>query len=89
MSNHTNGETEKTPIEPLEPHLEPEYVGAYSDVEWDECTHVEGEHVEDLEFCNADATHTVVERNPSGELCRLPMCDEHGAPEDAERSDPR
>lgn len=64
--------------------LDPEYVGAYTEPLWDTCAHVEGDLAEELEYCDAEATHTVVFCEPSGELYEIPMCDDHGEPEDAE-----
>lgn len=62
-----------------------EYVGAYAEPLWNRCAHVEGDLAEELEYCDTEATHTVVLRDPSGELQEIPMCDDHGKPEDAER----
>ena len=78
----TNG---KTPIEPIEPELEPEYVGAYRYPLREGCAGVSGDYVEDLEYCDAEATHTIVMRSVNGHLNEIAMCDDCGEPEDARR----
>ena len=73
----------KTRIPEVDSEHEPEYVGAYAEPLREACAGVTGDYVEDIEFCDADATHTVVMRDPNGELHEIAMCDACGEPGDA------
>lgn len=76
--------------------VEPEYVGAFSAVDREECTvwidaEAEGEDGDDAEAkrrCGAEATHTIVEYDGS-DLCMIAACDDHGEPDDVEATDRR
>ena len=63
----------------VDPHIEPEYVGAHSGTEADECQLWTGETPTP---CDNAATHTIV--HYSGKYHFLAACDECGEPDDVE-----
>lgn len=76
----TTEEQQKTRIPTIDPEKEPEYVGAHSAVNKEQCTHYVGEFREDITRCENAATHTIVMYD--GSLHEMASCDECGQPED-------
>jgi hypothetical protein len=73
--------TANTERETVGPEHEPEYVGAHSEPVVDYCCHYIGDAREDVERCGDDATHSIVERTPKGNLVEIAMCDDCGNPD--------
>lgn len=80
MSDRQENQTQRTRIETIEPEKEPEYVGAHSGLDADQCENWVGEFEETIDQCGGDATHTVVMY--SGKLHEIAMCDDCGEPDD-------
>lgn len=73
---------QKTPVETLDPEIEPEVVGFHSGADAEQCENYTGEYVEDVERCENEATHTCVYYD--GVLHELAMCDDCGEPDEVE-----
>ena len=79
----THREDEEIPT--IAPEKEPEYVGAHSGLNNDQCTNYKGRTKSEVRRCENDATHTVVMYD--GKLHEMGMCDDCGEPDDVEDFD--
>lgn len=88
----SDGEADRkgSPIDTVDPEIEPEYVGAHSGVTNDECQEWEDAEPEADRFvptqCGDEATHTVVMKSENG-LHEIAMCDGCGEPDDVTATD--